>query len=302
MKVKKQILRTKNWSIAMLLLGLSMASGTALAEELAVDPNDVVAPPTGTTITALYSLNTKSSKLYSDSNMVLNNVDFKTNIGLLRLGHVYDVGGFKILPQLLVPFGRIDLAKDLGAQSAVKHTGFGDPIIGATAWLVANPESKTWFGIPIYLSVPAGDYDGSTGPFNIGENRWKLITQAGVAKGLTDKLLAEVIGEVSFYGKNDDFYGRTMKQESSQSLMGHLTYKATEKTSLSVSYYHTLGGETKVDGIKQDDSKNTNRWLATASTWFAPGWNFQVQYGQDIDVKNGIKEDHRVNLRLAKLF
>lgn len=302
MRVKSDLPRERIPVICLIFLGLLIASTHLSAEEIAVDPGDVVAPPTGTSIAALYLQNTKSNKLYSDGNLITNQADLKTTVGLLRLGHVMEVAGFKVLPQVILPYGHMDLGKDLGAQPAMRTTVFGDTLIGATAWLVSDPESKTWFGIPFYLSLPTGEYDGNQGPFNIAENRWKATLQAGYAKGLSDKFLVEVIGEYSMYGKNDDFYGKSMEQKASQSLMGHLTYKATAKTSLSMSYFHTIGGETKVDGFNQSDRKNNSRWLATASTWVAPGLNVQLQYGQDLDVKNGLKQSDRINLRLAKLF
>lgn len=302
MDIKNNLVLKRAGSAFILAIGCTLTSLHTHAEELAVDPNDVIAPPAGTTITALYSVNSKSNKLYSNGDVVLNNADFQTNIGLLRLGHNFDVAGFKVMPQLLLPYGRIDLGNDLGAQPARTRSGFGDPVIGATTWLIADPESRTWLGIPAYISLPMGEYDVQHGAFNIGENRWKAITQLGYAKGLTDKIYVEAIGEVSFYGKNDNFHGMKMQQDPTQSLMGHLTYKLSDKTSMSMSYYHTFGGESKVDGIEQSDRKNNNRWLATASHWVAPGVNIQLQYGQDIDVKNGLKQSDRINLRLAKLF
>lgn len=298
----KTYLATKRTGSILISLTFTLINVNSHAEELAVDPNDVIAPPTGTTITALYSINSKSNKLYNDGDMVLNNADLQTNIGLLRLGHNFKVAGLQVMPQVLLPYGRLDLGNDLGNQPARTQSGFGDPIIGATTWLIADPESKTWLGIPAYISLPMGKYEAQHGAFNIGENRWKAITQLGFAKGLTDKIYVEAIGELSFYGKNDNFYGMKMQQDPTQSLMGHLTYKVSDKTSMSMSYYHTFGGESKVDGIDQSDAKNNNRWLATASSWIAPGLNIQLQYGQDIHVKNGLKQSDRINLRLAKVF
>ena len=63
-----------------------------------------------------------------------------------------------------------------------------------------------------------------------------------------------------------------------------------------------FGGESKLNGIDQSDRKNNNRWLATASTWVAPGLNIQLQYGQDIETQNGFKQGDRINLRLPKVF
>lgn len=302
MKIKNDSGTNQNPLTWIVLFGLFTVNGQLKAEELSVDPGDVVTPPTGVKIAALYSLNTKSNELYSNGKKVINNADFKTNVGLLRLGKNIDIDGIKVLPQLVIPYGRIDLGTDLGAQPARRQTGFGDPIIGATTWFITDPESKTWFGVPLYLTIPVGQYDAQHGSFNLGENRWKAIAQIGLAKGLADKFIVEVIAETSFYGKNNDFYGTTMKQDSTQSLMGHLTYLFNEKTTMSMSYFHTFGGETKVGGVDQNDSKNNNRWLATISRWVVPGVNVQLQYGQDIDVKNGLKQSDRFNLRLAKLF
>lgn len=299
----KNILGFKGfYSIVIITFSFILTAAYLHAEELAVDPNDVIAPPSDITFTAFYSVNSKSDKLYRNGNVVLNDADLQTNMGVLRLGHNFDIAGLKVMPQLVVTYGHIDLGRNLVSQPARSSTGFGDPVIGATTWLIADPESRTWLGIPAYLSIPMGDYDGQHGAFNIGENRWKAITQLGYAKGITDKVFVEAIGELSFYGKNNNFNGMKMQQDPSQSLMGHLTYKVNDKTSISMSYYHTFGGESRLNGIDQSDRKNNNRWLATASTWVAPGLNIQLQYGQDIETKNGFKQGDRVNLRLAKVF
>lgn len=297
----------KNYStkkISLLLSSCASAlfiSGPLSAQELAVDPGDVVAQPIGTSVAVLYYQNASSDKLYSAGDFI-DNADLETNIGLLRLGRYVEVGSFTVLPQIVLPYGRLGLGQSQGNQPPVSDTGFGDPIIGATTWVVSDPESKTWFGLPFYLFLPAGDYESDRGPFNIGENRWKAVLQAGYAKGLFDRFLVELIGEYAVFGKNDDYYGMTMKQDETISFSGNFTYQLTAKTTMSMSYYHTFEGETQVEGIDQSDRKNNSRWLASVASWIAPRVNIQLQYGQDIHVENGLKESDRFNIRLAKLF
>ncbi|WP_158491231.1 transporter [Pseudomonas putida] len=269
---------------------------------LSVDPGDVIALPTGTSLIALYHQNSKGNRLYAGGDKVSDDTDLKASVSLLRLVRFIDVGGLTVATQAILPYGKVELDNSSGNQQSVSNSGFGDPIIGATTWLVSDPTSRTWIGVPIYLSLPVGDYGSDRGGINIGENRWKAIFQLGLAKGLSDRIFVELIGEYAIYGDNDDYYGKTLKQDDAVSAMGHLTYKITASSSVSISYYHSWNGESEVDGFNRADEQNNSRWLATVSSWVSPDFNIQFQYGQDIQVENGLRKDGQFNIRLAKLF
>lgn len=280
-----------------------MASAfTVQAAEIATDPGDYVPLPEGVNLGILYGQHTTRDEVYANGDKQPVNAGLDTTIGLARFVHYTDIGGVIVDPQIIVPFGKVDLKEPMGGLDATSETGVGDPLVGATAWFVNDPGSQQWLGLSGFASVPVGQYDEDKGPVNIGENRWKGIFQAGYVKGFGDHWMVDLIGEYTVYGDNDDFLGFRREQEDSQSIQAHFRYLFSQQTHVALSYYQDFGGETTVGGAQQNDELERNRWLATFATFPAPTIQLQVQAGQDIDVENGFKEDSRVNFRILKVF
>ena len=173
----------------------------------------------------------------------------------------------------------------------------------ATVWLVNQPKTNTYFGITPFLYVPTGNYDKDDS-LNIGENRWKFALQAGYITGLTDKLALDLAGDVTLYGKNDKYGSSeaTLKQDASVQLQGFLRYQLLQNWDLRGGLSYTFGGETKIDGVSQDDRTKTLK-MQVGTAWFLlPTLQLMANYGRDLDVENGFKEANRVNLRVLTVF
>ena len=285
-----------------LILAMSIFSVPTQAAEIATDPGDYTPLPAGVNLGILYGQYATRDAAYADGNKVPAEAGLDTTIGLARFVHYMDIGGIIVDPQIIVPFGKVELTEPFGPLQPTSESGIGDPIIGATAWVLNNPDDQQWVGLSAFASVPVGQYDENKGPVNIGENRWKGIFQAAYVKHLNSSVVLDLIAEYSVYGDNDDFLGFKREQEDAQSLQSHLRYLLSKQSHVALSYYHSFGGETTVGGQKQDDRVNTNRWQATYATFVDPTVQLQFQAGQDIDVENGFKEDTRVNLRILKVF
>ncbi len=287
-------------SLPLVIAGFSICN--TQAAEIATDPGDYTPLPAGVNLAILYGQYATRDTVYSDGNKVPVEAGLDTTIGLARFVHYMDIGGIIVDPQIIVPFGKVELEEPFGPLQPTSESGVGDPIIGATAWVHNNPEDQQWVGLSAFVSVPVGQYDENKGPVNIGENRWKGIFQAAYVKHLSNNVVLDLIAEYSVYGDNDDFLGFEREQDDAQSLQGHLRYLLSKQSHVALSYYHSFGGETSVGGQDQDDGVNTNRWLATYATFVDPTVQLQIQAGQDISVENGFEEDARVNLRVLKVF
>ncbi|WP_304639684.1 transporter [Pseudomonas sp.] len=285
-----------------LLLSTGLFSGMAQSVEIATDPGDYTPLPAGASLGILYGQYATRDRVYADGDRVPMDAGLDTTIGLARYVHYVDVGGVIVNPQVILPFGEVELTEPFGPLKPMSGSGVGDPIVGATAWFLNDSEAQQWFGLSAFVSVPLGRYDAARGPVNVGENRWKGIFHAAYVKHLTDKVAMDLIGEYSIYGDNDDFLGLRRKQDDAQSIQGHLRYMLQGQSHVALSYYHSFGGETILGGMDQDDKANSNRWLATYATFLAPTTQLQIQAGRDIRVENGFKEDARINLRLLKVF
>ncbi|MDI1294372.1 MAG: hypothetical protein PSY12_00505, partial [bacterium] len=62
------------------------------------------------------------------------------------------------------------------------------------------------------------------------------------------------------------------------------------------------GGETRIDGIRQQDQ--ASNWKGNVGMAWFPAKTVQLlaTYGRDISVRSGFRESNRLNLRLLKVF
>lgn len=287
---------------SVLIAFVTLHTAIAQAAEIATDPGDYAALPAGVDLGILYFQHTERDANYAKGNRMPGSFRLDTDIGLLRWVHFTKLGDFVVDPQVIVPFGTVRLKTAFGPLPPTRASGVGDPLIGGTLWLVNQMEAQRWFGVSAFVSVPLGRYDDDKGPVNVGENRWKGIFHAGYVTSLPGNFVLDVIVESAVYGENDDFLGMKRKQDATYSVQTHLRYLFSPTTHLALSYYRDYGGETRLNGVHQDDRMNNDRWLATFATFVAPTVQLQAQYGQAIDVDNGAKEDARFNLRVVKVF
>ena len=287
---------------ATLLLSASLLSSIAQAAQITTDPGDYVALPAGANLAILYGQYATRDEVYADGNKVSGKAGLDTTIGLVRVVHYMELGGIIVDPQIVLPFGTVDLSEAFGPLPETSESGVGDPLVGAAAWLVNKPEQEEWFAVSAFVSIPVGQYDDAQGPINLGENRWKGIFQAAYTKGLGNNFIAELVAEYAIYGDNDDFLNVRREQEDTQSLQTHLRYGLSPQSYIFVSYYHDFGGETTVGGQAQDDKVDSNSWLTGYATFISPTMQLQIQAGQNINVDNGFKEDARLNLRVVSVF
>lgn len=300
--ITKFLSRKISWAFSIFFVGSAFFSGSAYAVQAPTDPGDYLPLPVGSNLGLVYFQHARHDSVYSEGDKVSGGPKLNTTLGLLRFVHVTQLAGYTIAPQIILPFGYMNVDSGLGQPGDDSANGIGDPILGATTWLHEDSTNKQWFAVSTYGSLPIGEYDSQKGNINIGENRWKAILLAAYVKGLRDDLLFELVGEYAAYGDNKDFAGLRFQQADTQSIQTHLRYSMTPQINLGFSYYHDFGGETKIGGMEQDNRQDNNRWFVTVSASPVPDYQLQLQYGQAINVENGFKESHRLNLRLAKLF
>jgi hypothetical protein len=285
------------------LLAASVVAATgqaAMAAEIATDPADYTPLPAGAKIGIVYYQHAKRDAYYANGARMQAPFRLDTDIGLARFVSYMKLGDYVVAPQAIVPFGRVALKTAFGPLDPVATNGVGDPMIGATIWLLnQGPRS---LGLSAFASVPVGRYDGARGPVNVGENRWKGIFQAGYVTPLGRRLMLDLVAETAVYGDNEDFFGLRREQDASYSAQAHLRYMLSGGASVALSYYHDFGGATTVGGAEQHDRLNNGRWQVGYATFVTPALNLQVQAGKGGKTEYGARESARVNLRLVQVF
>ena len=284
-------------------LALSIAALTlaAPAHAVDVDAGDYVAAPVGTTLGLVYYQHGENKSNYSSGHKLPGKAGLNTDIGILRMVRYMEIGGFTVNPQFLMPFGKMKGKRDMSNLGS--DSGPGDLILAATTWVVNEPENRRYFGITPYLYVPTGSYDHKDA-LNLGENRWKMALQGGYVQGLTDNLWLELIGDVTFFNKNDEFGPgkQTLKQEKLYQGQAFLRYQLNDKWDVRGGISRLWGGETKIDGVWQKDKPDTSKYTIGTAYNFDPSTQFIVSYGRDMSVENGFREHNRLNFRVMKAF
>lgn len=289
-------------------LQVALASGALLAASMCntasaidVDAGDYTALPAGTDLGLVYYQHAERNALYGKGSKLPLQAGLDSDVGILRGVHFMDIGGYIVDPQFLLPFG--SLKGKEGTSFLGEASGVGDLILAATVWLVNKPDTNTYFGITPFLFLPTGSYDKNKA-LNLGENRSKFTLQAGYITGLTSRLSLDVVGDFTLYGRNKEFgpAGATMKQEPSFQGQVHLRYHVTPSFDLRAGLSRTWTGETKVDGVDQDDRGATTKALLGAAYFLTPKTQLMANYGRDLSVREGFKEENRINLRLLYVF
>lgn len=284
--------------LAALITGVLSASCAAAFD---VDAGDYTALPAGTTLAAVYYQHASRDALYASGHRLAGDNRLDSDVGILRAVHYLKLGGYLIDPQFLLPFGSLE---GKGSFSGLgRESGVGDLILASTLWLVNRPDSGTYFGLTPFLQLPTGDYDGKRA-LNLGENRWRLTLQAGYITPLADKLLLDVIGDVTVYGKNDDFgpSGAKMTQKPLYQLQTHLRYQLTPSWDLRLGVSQLYGGETEVANVARHDRQKNTKLTVGSGYFITPKLQVLANYGRDAVVDNGFREENRINLRLLTLF
>jgi len=286
----------------------ALCAGLATAALLAppafaldVDAGDYTALPAGSNLALLYYQHASRDALYQRGRRADLDAGLDSNVGIFRAVHFADLADHRIDLQFLLPFGRLEATEDLSALGSAN--GFGDLILAGAVWLLNSPDSGRYFGITPYLFLPTGDYDRNDA-LNLGENRWKLVLQAGYITPLSKSVTLDLVADVTLFGDNDDFgpSGATLEQRPLYQFQTFLRYHVNPRWDLRAGLSHAFGGETEVDGTDQDDRTRTTK-ASVGTAWFAtPTVQLIFNYGRDLSVENGFREDSRFNLRLLKVF
>jgi hypothetical protein len=287
---------------ALASVALAAALNPASAAEIATDPGDYTGLPSGTMLGILYYQHTERDAYYAAGQRASAPFKLQTDIGIGRYVHYTTMGSYLVTPQVVVPFGQVDLRTPFGPIGSSSASGTGDPIVGSALWLVNRPDQLRYWTVSAFASLPLGSYHGARGPVNLGENRYKGIFQSAYLTPLAKNILLDLVAEYAVYGANDDFLGLRRKQRSTYGVQGHLRYMLSPGTALALTYYHDFGGETLLDGVAQQDRQNNQRLQIGLGSFISPSLQLQIQAGKSFRTENGARESSRINLRLVKVL
>jgi hypothetical protein len=286
--------------LRMVAIIAALLSATACA--VTVDDGDYAWAPGGTDLGVLYLQHFGGKNLYAKGQKVSGNARISGDVMMLRSVWYRDWGDLGVEPQFLVPIGQVRTGGTLAGVNATN--GVGDLLLLFPVHFIKDLSGRNAFVIAPWLWLPTGHYDKRNGLNPFAENRWKFALQTGRSLKVSEQISLEIIGDVQVHGNNDDFgpTGATMKQQPLREFQTHVRYLFTPGTFVGAMVSHIEGGETRVNGVAQDDRQRLTKVLFSVGHFVTPDTQALFSIGKDISIRTGIKEDARFNFRLMKIF
>jgi len=274
-----------------------------------LQPNDIVAPLADKNIITLSHYETENTNLYKNGTLVnktpYGNPKLHSHFDIVRVATSFTVADRPALSYIQVPIGSLQPEGSLSSQSA--STGVGDVTLAAAIWPYANRESGRYLGLAAFLVLPTGPYS-STQSFNLGAKQHSLDVQIGFQTPIVGHLDGMIAIDSMHYGGNNQCAAACLSPTQVSLSQNALTttqlgpiYKINEMFTVGVSYFYVVGGATEINHVYQNNAVQTQRFLLSAQA--STDWGrLSLQYGRDIDVKNGFIQPRVLAVRLARNF
>jgi hypothetical protein len=194
-----------------------------------------------------------------------------------------------------------DGMSDLGLLAQVNL--FGGPAISRADFGSFVPE--TFSSIHFIALAPTGKYD-SQDAINPSSNRWTFFPTINFSytpdAGWT---WLELYGSAKIFTDNNAFGpggAARLEQDPLYLLEFHGSRNVTPRLWLSADAYYNFGGETLVDGLRQDNAANTLRLGAGAGLAVWPGGQLITTYEQTVAKPEGDANSIAVLLKIQQLW
>lgn len=283
---------------SLFFLLLLLTSFTSQAIDL--NPFDVVAPPVNKNFFSASLIHSDATGSYREGIRPAQASTLTSNQVQLRLGRSYEIGGYTGLSFLQLPIGTL---RPGGASSGLPtDSGVGDLTLATAIWPYANRQTRTYFGVAGYLTVPTGSYSNQQ-LFNFGSNRVSGDIQVAYQTAITKQLDGMIGMDVMWFGTNNQF-GRGNAQLTQKPLYtGQIgpIFHFNNTFSLAATYLYIWGAETSINGVSNNNALQTHRYLISAVATTSKG-RFMLQYGSNLDTQFGFSETRRLILRYAMAF
>jgi hypothetical protein len=294
---------------AFTLITLGLPALPTAAHAIDLQPNDIVAPIPGKSHAMVSFLNAENGTFYKNGSAVSTkpfaSPDIGTQSAIARISTSYAVNDLPAISYLQIPYGTIKPEGSLGNYAA--STGIGDLTFATAVWPYADREKRRFFGLAGYLSIPTGSYN-SQQAFNTGENRYRSDIQMGYQQPIIENLDGMIAVDTMWFGGNSQCAAACFSANNTSFNQKPLTttqlgpiYKINQTYTLGASYFYVAGGATTIGNVYQNNVINTQRYLLSALAYY-PFGRISLQYGRDMEIKNGFVETRRLLVRYTTEF
>ncbi|SDD45924.1 Putative MetA-pathway of phenol degradation [Cupriavidus sp. YR651] len=255
-----------------------------MAQEL--EPRAYSAAPIGTHfLLATYAR--LGGDVLTDPSLPITDVNAKIDIFALGYLQVFDLLGRTASVGVVLPYSRANVTGNVfDAPNSVYRAGVGDAylrlavnLLGGAAKTPAefarHPPVST-LGASLTVVAPSGQYHADR-LINIGANRWAFKPELGVSVPFGNNWFAESSFGVWFFTANDEFLGSRQRQQSPIAVVQlHGGYQFRPGLWLAADAGFYSGGNTTVDGVRNDDRRTNTRYGLTLSVPLVANWSGKI--------------------------
>ena len=291
------------------ILALILIMLPSIGSAIDLQPNDIAAPLPGKSHAMISYLNTENGTFYKNGSAVstkpFGSPDIGTQSAIARISTSYAIQDLPAISYLQIPYGTVKPAGSLANYAA--STGIGDITFATAFWPYADREKRKYLGVAGYLTAPTGSYN-SQQVFNSSENRYRSDIQMGYQQPIIENLDGMIAVDTMWFGGNGQCAAACFSANNTSLNQKPLTttqlgpiYKINQNYILGASYFYVAGGATTIGNTYQNNVVNTQRFLLSALAYY-PFGRISLQYGRDMEIKNGFIETRRLAIRYTTEF
>lgn len=179
---------------------------------------------------------------------------------------------------------------------------FGGPALTREQFHTFVPE--TFSSFHMIVLAPTGKYNSSD-PINPSSNRWTLYPTINYSytpnRGRT---WMELYLSGKFFTDNQDLgpSGATLAQKPLYLAELHASHNLSSKLWVSADAYYSIGGETRINGVNQDNAANTLRLGVGTGIGVWQGAQLVLNYEQTTVKPEGQPNSHTFRLKLQQIW
>jgi hypothetical protein len=272
-------------------------------------PNDIIAPSPDKNYVKVSYYDTKNTTYYNNGSVVSSKPYGSPVIdnpnALVRVTRTYSVADLPAASYVQLPYGSITPSGSLSNYPGT--TGTGDLGLATAIWPYSNHETRTYFGVAGYLMLPTGSYS-SQQTLTMGGNRYISDLQIGFQKPIIEKIDGMIALDTMWFGGNSQCAAACNSPTNTSLTQKPLTtlqlgpiYNINQMFTVGATYLYVSGGATLFNNAYQNNVINTQRFLLSGLAYTELGI-FSLQYGRDMEIKNGFIQTKVLQLSYTKGF
>ena len=275
------------WLVALLALALTPKSAVASGE----GPRIYGPSPVGINALIFHASSLQDANRSFDPSLITPNLKFDSSIGTVQYARTLQIADRHVTLTGMLRGGQSKRNSDDPEQNA-SSSGLADPTIAAAINLYGLPPMtleefraftpRTTVSLLLAATLPLGEYDRQN-LVNLGANRYAFRLGLPILYPLQwirdRETTLELTPSLHLFTKNEE---SGLEQEPLVTLEGHFAQDFTARFWGAVGFLWTAGGETSLNGVRQNGAQRSLGLAITLDYDFSPRWSLNFRYGETV--------------------